>query len=131
MQYLETHAELDELAKKLSSVALIAADTEAAGYHRYRDTVCLLQLSTRTDTYVVDTLALPDLAALRGIFERGETEVVFHDADYDLRLLSRDFGFTVNCLFDTKIAAQFIGEPAFGLGSLAEKFLGISLEKKH
>jgi ribonuclease D len=131
MQYLQTTTDVADLAKKLAGVALIAADTEAAGYHRYRDNVCLLQLSTRTDTYVVDTLAVPDLTALQAVFERNETEVVFHDADYDLRLLSRDFGFTVNCLFDTKIAAQFIGEPAFGLGSLAEKFLGISLEKKH
>jgi ribonuclease D len=131
MQYLQTRSALDELAKKLSGVALIAADTEAAGYHRYRDTVCLLQLSTRTDTYVVDTLAVPDLAPLGAVFERSETEIVFHDADYDLRLLSRDFGFTVNSLFDTKIAAQFIGEQAFGLGSLVEKHLGISLEKKH
>jgi ribonuclease D len=131
MQYIQKNAELLELAKKLGGAALIAADTEAAGYHRYRDTVCLLQLSTRLDTYVVDTLALPDLSALGPIFEQPETEIVFHDADYDLRLLGRDFNITVNCLFDTKIAAQFIGEQAFGLGSLVEKYLGITLEKKH
>jgi ribonuclease D len=131
MQYIQKNAELLELAGKLDGAALIAADTEAAGYHRYRDTVCLLQLSTRLDTYVIDALALPDLSPLAPIFEQGETEIVFHDADYDLRLLSRDFGFTISCLFDTKIAAQFIGEAAFGLGSLVEKYLGIALEKKH
>ena len=37
----------------------------------------------------------------------------------------------VTHLFDTKIAAQFIGDRAFGLGSLVEKYLGIVLEKKH
>ena len=131
MQYIQTSAELEAIASKLDGVALLAADTEAAGYHRYRDTVCLLQLSTRLDTYVVDTIALRDLTPLGQVFAQGETEVVFHDADYDLRLLRRDFGLSVKCLFDTKIAAQFIGEQAFGLGSLVEKYLGITLEKKH
>jgi ribonuclease D len=131
MQYLETKSQIDELAAQLNGVALIAADTEAAGYHRYRDTICLLQLSTRENTYVIDTLAVRDLAPLGPIFERADTEVVFHDADYDLRLLGRDFGLAITSLFDTKIAAQFLGEQAFGLGSLVEKFLGITLEKKH
>ena len=131
MEYIQKSADLLALAERLDGATLIAADTEAAGYHRYRDTVCLLQLSTRQDTYVIDTLALPDLASLARVFEHPETEIVFHDADYDLRLLRRDFGFHVNCLFDTKIAAQFIGETSFGLGSLVEKYLGISLEKKH
>jgi ribonuclease D len=34
-------------------------------------------------------------------------------------------------VFDTKVAAQFLGEPAFGLASLAEKYLGVRVEKKH
>lgn len=68
---------------------------------------------------------------MRDVFARNDTEVVFHDADYDLRLLSRDFGLNVSRLFDTKIAAQFVGDRAFGLGSLVEKYLGITLEKKH
>ena len=131
MQYLQTKSEIDQLAAQLQSVVLIAADTEAAGYHRYRDTICLLQLSTREDTFVIDTLAVRELGPLGELFERPETEVVFHDADYDLRLLGRDFGFNVNSLFDTKIAAQMLGEAAFGLGSLVEKYLGITLEKKH
>jgi ribonuclease D len=131
MQYLQTANAVAELAHKLAGVILVAADTEAAGYHRYRDTICLLQLSTRDDTYVIDTLAVPDPGPLRSVFANPETEIVFHDADYDLRLLNRDFGFSVRCLFDTKIAAQLIGETAFGLGSLVQKYLDITLEKKH
>ncbi|HEX6558632.1 MAG TPA: HRDC domain-containing protein [Longimicrobiales bacterium] len=131
MEYIQTEKELEQLGRRLGSAALIAADTEAAGYHRYSDRVCLLQISTRDDTFVIDTLAVDHLNGLREVFARHETEVVFHDADYDLRLLSRDFDMEVAHLFDTKIAAQFIGERAFGLGSLVEKFVGIKLEKKH
>ena len=131
MQYIDSPSAVVELARKLDGVILIAADTEAAGYHRYRDNICLLQLSTRLDTYVIDTLAVTDLTPLARVFAQPETEVVFHDADYDLRLLSRDFDFNITTLFDTKIAAQLIGETSFGLGSLVEKYLGITLEKKH
>lgn len=110
---------------------MIAADTEAAGYHRYSDRVCLLQLSTRDQTFIIDTLAVAHLDALREILARQDTEVVFHDADYDLRLLGRDFGIQVSRLFDTKIAAQFVGDRSFGLGSLVEKYVGVKMEKKH
>ncbi|HSL70632.1 MAG TPA: HRDC domain-containing protein [Longimicrobiales bacterium] len=131
MEYIESQAGVAQLASRLDGTALLAADTEAAGYHRYRDRVCLVQLSTRTETFVVDTLAVTDLRPLASVFDRAETEVVFHDADYDLRLLDRDFGLHVGRLFDTKIAAQFLGEPAIGLGALAEKYLAITLQKKH
>ena len=131
MEYIQTQAGLASLAGKLKGTELVATDTEAAGYHRYRDRVCLVQLSTRTETFVIDTLAVADLSALAPILQTTETETVFHDADYDLRLLARDFGLRVGRLFDTKIAAQFLGEPAIGLGALVEKHLGIVLEKKH
>src|SRR5690606_21171932 len=108
-----------------------AADTEAAGYHRYRDTICLLQVSTRERTWVVDVLELEDLEPLRApLIEKG-TEIVFHDADYDLRLLHRDFGLEVRGLFDTKIAAELLGEPGLGLASLLERHVGLTIPKKY
>ncbi len=131
MDTVHTEEQVSALAGRLANEPLVAADTEAAGYHRYHDRICLLQLSTRRETFLVDTLALGDLDPLAPLFERFATEVVFHDADYDLRLLSRDFGIEVHALFDTKIAAQMLGEPAFGLANLLEKHLGLRLEKKH
>lgn len=131
MEYIQSENELADLGKRLNGVVLIAADTEAAGYHRYSDRVCLLQLSTRDQTFIIDTLAVSHLDALRDILGRADTEVVFHDADYDLRLLGRDFGIRVSKLFDTKIGAQFVGERSFGLGSLVEKYVGVKMEKKH
>lgn len=131
MEYIETESQLETAVARLRGEKLVAADTEAAGYHRYADRVCLLQLSTRTDTLVIDTLSLNRLDGLSQIFADPEVEVVFHDADYDLRLLHRDFGITVRGVFDTKIAAQFLGETSFGLASLVEKYLGRRLSKAY
>lgn len=109
----------------------MAADSEAAGYHRYLDRLCLLQLSTRNETYLLDTMALEELGPLGALLGDRTQEVVFHDADYDLRLLDRDFDAEVHGLFDTKIAAQFLGESALGLANLLESHLGVRLEKKY
>jgi ribonuclease D len=131
MKFIETQAALGALASGVAGERLLAIDTEAAGYHRYHDRICLVQLSTRTDTFVIDTLAVRDLAPLADVLAAGDTEIVLHDAEYDLRLLARDFGLGVSSLFDTKVAAQFLGEPAIGLAGLVEKHLGVRLDKKH
>src|SRR5439155_636366 len=60
-----------------------------------------------------------------------QVEKTFPDADYDLRVLDRDYGFRAVRLFDTRIAAQLAGEPAIGLAALLEKYIGVKLDKEH
>ena len=131
MHYVTDAAGLSRAAGELRGSPLIAVDTEAAGYHRYHDRICLVQVSDRSRDYLIDTLALHALDGVAPLLEDPAVETVFHDADYDLRLLARDFGLRVRNLFDTKLAAQLLGEPAFGLGALVEKYLGVQLDKKH
>jgi ribonuclease D len=131
MELISSDSGIQAVADTLAEVRLFAADTEAAGYHRYHDRICLLQISTRDETFLVDTLALEELRPLEPIFASPEHEVILHDADYDLRLLARDYGIRIGGLFDTKLAAQLLGEPAIGLGALVEKYTGTKLDKKH
>ncbi len=131
MEYISHDERLEALAVQLGGAGLLAIDTEAAGYHRYHDRICLFQISTRTDTWVVDTLAVTDIAPLGPLLGSHDVEVVLHDADYDLRLLARDYGMRITHLFDTKLAAQLLGEPQIGLASLLDKHLGVKLDKKH
>jgi ribonuclease D len=63
--------------------------------------------------------------------EDPKVEIVFHDADYDLRLLRQDYGWQVRNVFDTRIAAQLLGIKAFGLAALLERSFGLKLDKKH
>lgn len=130
-QYLERQTDFDAFVASLAGVPLLAVDTEAASFHRYRDRVYLIQLSTREVTAVVDPLAVADLSRLGQLLEHPGVEVVFHDADYDLRILDRDYGFHANRLFDTRIAAQLLNEPGIGLAALLEKYLGVTLDKKY
>ena len=119
-----------DLLAALRREPVIGMDTEAASFHRYHDRVYLLQLSSPTRTAVVDPLALGGLAALEELLLEPGIEFVLHDADYDLRLLHREYGFRLRRLFDTRIAAQFTGEPAIGLGALLQRYFGVVADKR-
>lgn len=127
---IQSQRELEELFERLRSAPLVAVDTEAASFHRYYDRVYLLQLSSREETAVVDPLAVESLAPLAQMLADPAIEVVFHDADYDLRLLDREYGFRATALFDTRVAAQLLNEPGIGLAALLEKYLGVRLDKR-
>jgi ribonuclease D len=109
----------------------LAVDTEADSFHHYREKVCLVQLSAGGRDALVDPLASIDLSPLKVSFENGTIRKILHGADYDVRLLSRDFGLAVLGLADTMIAARLLGEPALGLAALLEKHLGVVLDKAH
>jgi ribonuclease D len=110
---------------------LVALDTEGASFHRFVDRIYLLQVSTRERTAVIDPLPIGVPRELGALVEDPSVEIVFHDADYDLRLLQQDYGWQIRNLFDTRVAAQLLGIKAFGLAALLEQFFGVKLDKKH
>src|SRR5262245_3349731 len=88
--FIEDAAGAIELDRELRRHGRLALDCEAAGFHRYSDRLCLVQISTPAQNYILDTLAFDPSATLRPVLEDPNIEVVVHGADYDLRLLDRD-----------------------------------------
>jgi len=95
-----------------------ALDTEADSMHNYPEKVCLIQLSIRGSHYLVDPLSGLDLQPLGPLLRDPGVTKILHGADYDLRVLQRDFGFVIQGLFDTMVAARLVGEDAVGLAAL-------------
>ncbi len=124
-------SEAEPLARSLAGSRRFALDCEAAGFHRYSDRLCLLQVTTEDDTFIVDPLSFDPSDLLRGPLEDPEVEIVMHGADFDLRLLDRDLDIRLHGLFDTQVAAALLGESALGLQALLESRLGVSLSKKY
>ena len=118
------------LLAEVAGASLIALDTEAASFHRYHDRIYLVQLSTPTVTAVIDPLGVGDLAAIGTMLADPAIEKIFHDADYDLRLFDKQYGFHARRLFDSRIAAQFLGEPGIGLAALLEKYFSVQADKR-
>ncbi|HPV74766.1 MAG TPA: ribonuclease D, partial [Gemmatimonadaceae bacterium] len=110
---------------------MLAIDTEGASFHRYVDRIYLLQLSTDAHHAILDPLKVASPSRLGALLESRDVEVVFHDADYDLRLLHQDYGWRVTNIFDTRVAAQLLGIKAFGLAALLDSYFGVKLDKKH
>jgi ribonuclease D len=115
---------------EIANESVLALDTEASSFHRYRESVCLVQLSTRDKTYLIDPLSVRELGPLGALLADPQMEVVIHDADYDLRILARHHGIRVENVFDTLVAAELLNEPEIGLAALLRKYQGIEVDKK-
>lgn len=121
-------------AEIINLVALekeIALDLEMDSLHHYQEKVCLLQVSTRTNSWLIDPLAVKDISLLAGPLGDKESIIVMHGADYDIRSLYRDFNIEIINLFDTMLASKFLGIPEFGLAALLKSRFGIELNKKY
>lgn len=110
----------------------MSLDTESDNFFHYYDKVCLLQLGVPDGrVWLVDPLAVRDLSALAPLMASPDVEKIFHNADNDLVLLKRDFGWTFTRLFDTGLAARMAGRSSLGLDTLLEKEFGIHHSKKY
>lgn len=120
-----------EIINFITAEKEIALDLEMDSLHHYREKVCLLQISTRTNSWLIDPLAVRDLSLLAGPLGDPGSIIVMHGADYDIRSLHRDFGIEINNLFDTMLASRFLGIQEFGLAALLKSRFGIELNKKY
>ena len=129
-RYIDTPDAASRFLSGITGAREIAVDTEGASYHRFVDRIYLIQLSTREHTAIIDPLAAGGLEQFGVLLQDPAVEVVFHDADYDLRLLHQDYGWHATSIFDTRIAAQLAGVRAFGLAALLERYFATKLDKK-
>ena len=130
-EYLDRVEDVDRFLHEISDAKQLALDTEGASFHRFLDRIYLLQASTRERSAIIDPLPIGSPEKLGLLLQSKDVEVVFHDADYDLRLLHQDYGWHVTNIFDTRIAAQLLGIKSFGLAALLEQFFDVKLDKKH
>lgn len=108
----------------------IAVDTEADSFYCYREKVCLVQITVEDRDYLVDPLADEvDLAPLGKLLADPDRVKVFHDGEYDVLIMKRDYGFEFENLFDTRVAAASLGSTSPGLASVIEAEFGVQLDK--
>lgn len=124
---IDTDKKLERFLPEIDGAPWIAVDTEADSLHSYPEKLCLIQVSLPGHDELIDPLAGFDLTSLWRVFEG--RELIFHGADYDLRLMSKHHGFIPDKIFDTMIAARLLGHQQFGLANLVAQYLGQELEK--
>ncbi len=119
---------LAELVGRLTGTAEIAVDTEGDSLHHYPARLSLVQLAAPGGgAWLVDPLAVEDLRPLGRVFGDPRTTTVLHAGDNDLVDLQRRHGLSFARVFDTSVAARFLGAPALGLDVLLTTYLVIDL----
>ncbi len=129
IELLTTSDQVYDLAHILFQERCIALDTESNSRHRYPERVCLVQVATNSKVYLIDTLAVDEMKPIGAVLADETVLKVIQGAEYDIRCLDREWGFRVRNLFDTSIAARFVGMTQFGLSALTEALLGVHVPK--
>ncbi len=129
--WVEETKDLPRVIEALQNEPAIGVDLECDSMFHYHERVCLIQIATRRQNFVVDPIRAEDISPLAPIFSNPDIEKVFHGADYDIRSLYRDFKIEVHSLFDTQISARFLGLRETGLASLLGERFSVTADKKY
>jgi ribonuclease D len=130
-ELIETPSDLAEFARAAEKADIVAVDLEADSMFHYRERVCLVQMAAAELIVVIDPLKLPDLSELKPLFADPGILKVFHGADYDVRSLYRDFGITIENLFDTQLASMYLGYTETSLEAVVAQRFDVVLDKKY
>jgi ribonuclease D len=130
-QVIDSPERLKQAALACEAAPMIGVDLEADSMYHFRESVCLIQIATPQEIFLIDPLALKNLAPLKPVFLNASIQKVFHGADYDVRSLYRDFKIRIHNLFDTQIACRFLGAQETSLEAVIQERFGVALDKKY
>ncbi len=117
--------------KEINSEKEIGVDLECENnLHHYGSFISTIQISSKTKNWIFDIMNIQDFEPLKELLENPKITKIFHNVDFDFRILNHQFGCKPKNLFDTEIAAIFLGKTEIGLGSLLEKYFQIEKIKK-
>jgi ribonuclease D len=124
---VDTAPAFREVVKHLLDEPAYALDTEFHRERTYFPKVAVVQLAWRGGLALVDPLAV-DLEPLTEVLESASTAVL-HASDQDLEVLELACGAVPSSLFDTQIAAGFLGMSSPSLSVIYDRLLGVRVPK--
>jgi ribonuclease D len=128
--FIESDADLENACKRMSEYAIIGVDLEADSMHSFKEKICLIQIATGDEAFLVDPFTITDFSPFVAVLENPGIIKVFHGADFDVRSLDREMGARINNLFDTEIACRFLNMRERGLAALLKAFFDVDVDKK-
>jgi ribonuclease D len=122
--------QFNELIEKLRAIGQFGYDSEFIGELTYVPKLCLIQVSTATEIALIDPLAELDLMPFWELIADPKIEKIVHAGQQDLEPIVRELGRAPANVFDTQIAAGFIGLPyPLSLSKLTFEVTGAKLPK--
>lgn len=128
LDIVDTPEALERLTARVRGASRVALDTEFHSERSYSPRLMVVQLAFDDGDAIVDPLALPNLRALADAL--GETLVVGHALASDLKIFAERFGSVPARVFDTQVAASFLGYGMqISLADLVHDLRGVRLAK--
>jgi len=125
-----TPEQLDTAVFRLNAARRFAIDTEFMRERTYSPQLCLVQVASDTDCYLVDPLAGLELAPLFEALADRTKPKILHAARQDLEVILNASGHVPGPVFDTQVAAALLGlPPQVGYADLVARQLGHSIDK--
>ena len=123
-------AAFKQLLGETEGARAIVIDTESDSLYHYHQKICLIQIATEAgSSYLLDPLEGFPVEALRVLLENPALTKVFHGADYDIALLKAKASIGIRNVYDTMIAAKFLGRTEVGLQATLRDELGLAISK--
>jgi len=129
VEIITNSVQLDGAVRRMLDSPAIAVDTESNSRHHYPEQLCLIQIATGNNVYIIDTIILKDIGPLQKVLADDAIMKIIHGADYDVRSIDRHCGFRIHNLYDTYIAARFAGITEVGLAALIRDLLSVNIVK--
>ncbi|KAJ3823275.1 ribonuclease H-like domain-containing protein [Lentinula raphanica] len=124
--------ELQNMLDGLRGATEIALDLEHHSYRSYWGFLCLMQVSTRKQDWIVDLLELrEELEVLNEVFTDPNIIKILHGAESDIVWLQQDLNLYIVNLFDTFHASKILGFPRHGLANLLEMYCDFTADKRY
>lgn len=131
-ELIEEPAALEQFYQANRAVSWLAFDTEFVGEKRFVTLLCLIQVCTPNGCYLIDPIKLPNLDPFLELIQDPKIEKITHAGENDYRILSEQFKVLPANLFDTQVAAGFVGyKYPLSFAKLIEGELGILLSKSY
>ncbi len=128
--YISQSDQLAAFCERAASSRILAIDTEFLREKTYYPRLCLIQAATHDETVAIDPLAIDDLSPLSALLVDERITKVFHACTQDLETILDALGVVVTPVFDTQLAASFVGmRQQVGYGALVERYTGVRLPK--
>lgn len=125
-----TPEQLDAAVFRLEGARRFAIDTEFMRERTYSPQLCLVQVASDTDCYLVDPLAGLELAPLFALLADRTKPKILHAARQDFEVILNACGQVPGPVFDTQVAAALLGmPPQVGYADLVARRLGHSIDK--
>jgi ribonuclease D len=126
-EWVDDQGRFEAVVRAAAAAEAYALDTEFHRERTYYPQLALVQLAWPGGLALIDPLAV-DMGPLASLLE-GPGLAVLHAADQDLEVLDTACGAIPTRLFDTQLAAGFLGMSSPSLVNLVERLLGHRLPK--